>query len=90
LLRVESRDVGLDVEERCAIKNVHVLDMEDVDLDSDQTYDRDTDRVGTSRGAGGKHPMVDPIHKRAYGEMVLLDQVKVVEQQDVRKAVEIL
>ncbi len=55
---VERRDVGLDVEDRGAVQDIHVIEMERRALDGDQPQNRETDRVGGA--AGGRRVAKTP------------------------------
>jgi len=82
--------VGLDVEQRCAVQNVHVLDTKDTVFDTVQCDYGKAYGVRPLGGASGKDAPGLGVHERDEPQAESLAAVEMVEQDDVREAIEIL
>ena len=87
---IEFRNIRLDVQKRGAVENVNALDVQQAVFDLVQLNNGKPDWVRTLGRSGGKESPRLRIHERNNVEVESVASVEVVQQDDVREAVEIL
>ena len=65
---VELRRVGFDVEKRRAVKDIHVIEVEDIPFAANQFHDAQTDGVGAAGRPRGKNAPFYVLEKRLHCE----------------------
>ena len=62
-IRIKGRHIGLDIQERRAIENVHILDRERAPVNTGEPDNREADRVGAFWRPGRKNAAGHRIEK---------------------------
>ena len=86
---IEVWNIGLDIEERRAVEDIHILYREDIIFNPDEFDNGHPKRIGALGGAGGKYAAGFGIQEGGYLEAMLLDLVEMVKEDDVGKAVQV-
>jgi hypothetical protein len=89
-LSIEFRDIGLDIQERRAVQDVHVLDVEHRAFNSMQADNGEPYGVGSLGGTGSEKSPFLNIQEGYNVKTEALAAMKMVQQDDVREAVKIL
>jgi len=78
---VELGNVGLDIEERRAVNNVHVLYVQDITFDPDQAHDGQANGVGPAGGASGEDAMLGIVQEGLHHQGHAPGPVEVVQHR---------
>jgi hypothetical protein len=87
---IEFRYVGFDVQQRCAVKNIDVLDLQIGSLDPDQPDEGQADRVGPVRRAGRKQAARFGVQIRRDRERISPLSIKMIQQNEMGEPLQIL
>jgi hypothetical protein len=87
---IELRHVGFDIQQGSSVYNINILNMENPRFNPDKTHHRKPYRVWPAWPPDRKDPVLTVIHKRLNSEGCPLGQMKVVNQYNVRKPLDIL
>ncbi len=82
--------IRFDIQQRCAIHDIHMAKVDRIAFDSVDGNDRQTDVIGAMRGSAGKHSMVLRFEKRLRRDFDAVRTVEVVEQERMTESAEIL
>lgn len=88
--RIEFGDIRLDVQKWGPVKHVHVFDVKHTRFNSVKTDYRKSDRIGAPRRTRGKEPSCLRIHEGNDVKAESLRTMKMVQQENMGEAVEIL
>jgi len=89
LVVIEFRHIGFYIQQRGAVHYIHVLNIQDILANCDQPHYGKSDGIWPPRRPGGKDPSGGGIKEGHYSQRRVFNQVKVVEQDDMGKAIEI-
>jgi hypothetical protein len=90
LLVVEFRNIGFDIQERCAIQDVHVLDVQGGPLDPDESHNGKPDGIGPLRCSCGENASRFRIKERGNDQLVTAALMEVVKKDEMGEAVKVL
>ncbi len=85
----DSGQVGLDVDDRRAIQHVDATYPQDVGLATEQLDHGQTERVGTTRRAGGEDPVLELVGRIAAEQLVVIGAVEDPDHEEVRKTLDV-
>ena len=89
-IAVEPWNIGLDIEKRGLVEDIDACYFEPVPLPSEESNHGETDAVGTGRVSGSENSVGFVVEKRRAHESKLIRTVEGVEEEDVRKALNVL
>jgi len=86
---VKAADVRLDVQQRRAVEDVDVLDMQRAALETDQAHEAQADGVRAPGTARGEHAVLGVLKEGLDGQPRLPGTVEEVDQPQVRETLEV-
>ncbi len=84
------RHIGFDIQQRCAVENIHTANGQSVVLDTEKSHTRQPNRIRAARHTRGEQPALNFVPERDDSQTWGGRTVEPVEQPDSLEAVQVL